>query len=56
MGKLCNDKGTQLELEDRALYHLQIIIIDKLRRQEKFALTVADNDHTHSIWVTPGVR
>jgi hypothetical protein len=42
-----------LELEDRALAHLQVVVIDKLRRQESFSLSLTDGRRVVMMWVTP---
>jgi hypothetical protein len=46
MGKLIYNVNTSTEIDDRALAHLQIVIIGKLRRQESFAFS----------WKTPQAR
>ncbi len=37
---------TQLEIDDRTLAHLQIVIVGKLRRNESFTLTIPGDDTT----------
>lgn len=39
MGKLIYEGGQKVEIEDRALTHLQLVITAKLRRGEPFAFT-----------------
>jgi hypothetical protein len=54
MGKFCYDDRFEIELEDRPLYHLQIVIVDKLRRQETFAFTLANGGtRMVTMWMTP---
>ena len=49
----------QFDLEDRALWHLQIVISTKLRRQENFFLIwnqpVERGSGRHAVWVDNGV-
>jgi hypothetical protein len=57
MGRLTYDNTAKVDLEDRALTHLQIVIVNKLRRGEPFALTWKDdaslgNGRT-TVWVHP---
>ena len=58
MGKLIyGPLGTQFEIEDRALAHVQVTILSKLRRGESFAFTwkpAADSGEGRSvIWFHP---
>ena len=53
MGKLVYGEGEfSLELDDRLLAHLQIVIGAKLRRREAFYFTwISDAEKRNSIWV-----
>jgi hypothetical protein len=53
MGKLVyGDGGFNIDLDDRLLAHLQIVIGAKLRRRESFYFSwVSDDDKRNSIWV-----
>lgn len=53
MGLFIYDDSRPVEIEDRALTHLQMVIIDKLRRGESFALTLSDGDRTVMMWLNP---
>ena len=53
MGLFIYDDARAVEIEDRALTHLQLVIIDKLRRGECFALTLSDGDRTLMMWLNP---
>jgi hypothetical protein len=53
MGVLIYDRGDPIEIDDRALAHLQVVIIDKLRRGEHFALTLVDGRRVLTSWVSP---
>lgn len=59
MGRLIYDSTTQTEIDDRALAHLQLVIVNKLRRRECFAFTwknsVADGDGRSTIWLAPEI-
>ncbi|MCX7522858.1 ATP-dependent DNA ligase [Microbacterium sp. STN6] len=56
MGTLTYD-GTTIEFDDRMLTHLQIVIVNKLRRNESFAMSWRDSimvgDGRSSIWISP---
>ena len=51
--------GIEIDIDDRALAHLQIVITSKLRRGERFsfswtnALTVGSG--RSSVWIDPGI-
>jgi hypothetical protein len=47
------DMSRAIELDDRALAHMQVVVIDKLRRGERFALSLVDNRGSMLMWVTP---
>lgn len=54
MGTLVYDQTTLAELDDRVLAHLQVVIINKLRRLESFSLTLTGaNNTTRCVWVSP---
>ena len=53
MGSLIYDRGEPIELDDRALAHLQVVIIDKLRRGEHFSLTLRSDHGMLSYWISP---
>ena len=60
MGYLVYDGGTaEVQMEDRVLAHLQIVIISKLRRQESFAFSWKDpassGDGRSTVWLHPMV-
>ena len=60
MGYFIYDGGTaEVQMEDRVLAHLQIVIISKLRRQESFAFSwkepASAGDGRSTIWVYPTV-
>ncbi|MEF2977212.1 DUF7882 family protein [Subtercola sp. YIM 133946] len=58
MGTLTYD-GTEIELDDRTLTHLQIVIIQKLRRCEAFAMSwpipTDLGSGRASIWLHPSI-
>ena len=39
-------------VDDRALAHLQIVIIDKFRRNEKFSMSLSSDGHVITMWMT----
>ena len=43
----------EVEIDDRTLAHLQVVIIDKLRRNESFAMNLADDKRFVTLWVSP---
>ena len=53
MGQFLYDQGRAIEVDDRTLAHLQVVMINKLRRREHFAITVPDGDRMHCMWVSP---
>lgn len=59
MGHLVYDSRTRTEMEDRALAHLQIVIINKLRRKESFSFSwknpASEGDGRHTIWIAPEI-
>ena len=58
MGKLHYD-GHAFDFEDRLLAHLQIVIVNRLRRRESFVVSwlnaLSIGDGRESIWVGPDV-
>ena len=60
MGYLIYDGSTaEIHMDDRTLAHLQIVIINKLRRQESFAFSwkepASAGDGRSTIWIYPTV-
>lgn len=53
MGEFVYDNGRAIDVDDRALAHLQVVIIDKLRRGECFALTLTDGKRLAMMWLSP---
>ena len=53
------NSGLSVEFPDRALWHLQIVITAKLRRNESFIFTWTDSAEAGSgrstIWVSPNI-
>ena len=58
MGSLIYD-STVIEFDDRLLLHLQIVIVNKLRRRESFAMLWRDaaetGDGRSAIWIDPSI-
>jgi hypothetical protein len=58
MGTLTYGSAT-IEFEDRLLVHLQIVIVNKLRRRESFSMSWRDStevgDGRSSIWLDPSI-
>ncbi|MEN0085158.1 MAG: ATP-dependent DNA ligase [Leifsonia sp.] len=58
MGKLLYGSMT-VEFDDRVLSHLQIVIVNKLRRNESFAMSWRDSsavgDGRSAIWIDPSI-
>ena len=58
MGKFIYGTVTaSFEIDDRALAHLRIVIMNKLRRSESFMfdLTMSDGSGHRSFWMNPAV-
>lgn len=53
MGLLIYDRCDPIEMEDRTLAHLQVVIVDKLRRGEHFAMTLQNGRRTLTCWLSP---
>ncbi|QAY61392.1 ATP-dependent DNA ligase [Microbacterium protaetiae] len=55
MGKFIYQESVSVEIEDRALAHLQVVILDKLRRAESFAFSWREDtsigDGRTTVWV-----
>lgn len=51
MGHFMYENSRAIDLDDRALAHLQIVIIDKLRRHEAFALNLRSDGGTVTMWL-----
>lgn len=45
MGSLFYDRTAFFEMDDRTLAHLRAVILDKLRRDESFALDLQNDTH-----------
>ncbi|MBW9092346.1 ATP-dependent DNA ligase [Microbacterium jejuense] len=58
MGRLIYESSVRLEVDDRTLAHLVVVISDKLRRSESFPLSWRNDPSTGdgrtTIWVHPG--
>ena len=58
MGTLIYDSNF-IEFDDRLLLHLQIVIVNKLRRRESFAMSWRDSaevgDGRSAIWLDPSI-
>jgi hypothetical protein len=56
VGTLIYGGSFTVELEDRLLAHLQLVIAQKLRRHESFFLTWLDaDDHRTTVWLSPAI-
>lgn len=58
MGRFSYEGHTHVDLDDRALAHLQMVVANKLRRGEPFYFTWKDDPSIGhgrtSVWVHPG--
>lgn len=58
MGKFIYENSAKIDIEDRALAHLQIVMMAKLRRAESFAFTWREDlsigGGRTAVWVHPG--
>lgn len=52
MGTFIYNSTLEIEIEDRTLTHLQIVIIDKFRRDERFAATFHHQGRAITVWLT----
>lgn len=55
MGMLVYNGRTTLRIDDRVLAHLQVVVIDKLRRLESFTFTWNDGLHESVCWIAPSI-
>jgi hypothetical protein len=59
MGRFIYDSttGNSVEIEDRTLAHLRVVIMNKLRRSEPFMfdVEVGDGSGRRSFWLSPSV-
>lgn len=55
MGLFIYDDARRAEFEDRTLSHLQVVILNKLRRQESFVFSWEETRGFVSVWLHPGV-
>ena len=55
MGTLFYDRSATFMIDDRTLLHLQVVIVDKLRRKESFAFELGDGDRTTTVWINEQV-
>lgn len=57
MGRFVYESGPKVEIEDRALTHIQLVITAKLRRGEPFTFTWTDDPSTGggrtTVWLHP---
>lgn len=53
MGSLVYDENHAAEFDDRTLAHLQVIIVNKLRRLESFPFTWHDDRRSMTVWISP---
>lgn len=60
MGKFMYETTMKVDLDDRALAHLQVVITTKLRRGESFLFTWKDDasigDGRTSVWLHPSAN
>ncbi|GAA1940139.1 ATP-dependent DNA ligase [Agromyces allii] len=55
MGTLVYNGNGSIPIDDRLLAHLQVVIIDKLRRQEFFAFTWELGGRESTVWFGPSI-
>ncbi len=55
MGTLVYNGGVSLAVDDRTMAHLQVVIINKLRRRESFTFTWDDGSQQVVCWLGPSV-
>lgn len=58
MGRFVYDSmATSIEIDDRTLAHLRVVVMNKLRRSEAFMfdVSVGDGSGRRSSWMHPGV-
>jgi len=60
MGRLIYGASTRADVDDRALAHLQLVILAKLRRREGFAFSwrnpASEGGGRRTVWIHPGIR
>lgn len=49
--------GFSIDLDDRVLAHLRVVLLAKLRREEKFSMSWDDavTGKSHTIWLHPAI-
>ena len=55
MGTLIYNGGISLAVDDRTMAHLQVVIINKLRRRESFTFTWDDGATQTVCWIAPSI-
>ncbi|HEU0183346.1 MAG TPA: ATP-dependent DNA ligase [Agromyces mariniharenae] len=55
MGTLIYNGGISLAVDDRTMAHLQVVIINKLRRRESFTFTWDDGAQQTVCWIAPSI-
>ena len=55
MGLFIYDEARRAEFDDRTLSHLQVVILNKLRRKESFVFSWEETRGFVSVWLHPGV-
>lgn len=56
MGRLLyGSDGQSFDIDDRALAHLRVVFMNKLRRSEPFLFHHAEVSGTRSMWIHPAV-
>lgn len=55
MGALVYNDRMTFNIEDRVLAHLQVVVINKLRRREAFAFTWNDGVKDSVCWMNPSI-
>lgn len=55
MGTLVYNGNGSIPIDDRLLAHLQVVIIDKLRRQESFPFTWQLGGRETTVWFGPSI-
>ena len=55
MGTLIYNGGISLAVDDRTMAHLQVVIINKLRRRESFTFTWDDGALQTVYWIGPSI-
>ena len=55
MGMLVYNGRMTLTIDDRVLAHLQVVVINKLRRRESFTFTIDDGAQEAVCWIGPSI-